>query len=194
MLAAAQNSPGAMQHHVASHGRCHLFVHISRETPDVTPCHTSPPQVGLLRVRCMYESRVPGQQPVLRWPRVRRLQGFHQGRSLRKGTDGVSTNGVTENAMFFGGGTFWVLPLIYVIFPKVPGRTFFPNLSNFIICCHFCSDPISVDPISPQPKPCPGYQLWQALQSGMFSLLIRLYFDVFVVLFSPPECCIVYLI
>ena len=34
----------------------------------------------------------------------------------------VSTNGV----MLFDRWTFWVLPLTYFIFPKVPGCTFFP--------------------------------------------------------------------
>ena len=29
----------------------------------------------------------------------------------RKGTNGVSTNGVTANFVFFDRGTFWVLPL-----------------------------------------------------------------------------------
>ena len=33
-----------MEHHVAPHRRCRFFVHVWRETPDVTPCHTSPPQ------------------------------------------------------------------------------------------------------------------------------------------------------
>ena len=33
-----------IQHHVAPHRRCRLFVHVSCETPDATPCHTSPPQ------------------------------------------------------------------------------------------------------------------------------------------------------
>ena len=32
------------EHHVAPHRRCHSFVHVSCETPDVIPCHTSPPQ------------------------------------------------------------------------------------------------------------------------------------------------------
>ena len=35
-----------------------------------------------------------------------------------------------------------------LIFPQVPGRTFFPNLSK---CGYLCSGPISVDPICPQP-------------------------------------------
>ena len=38
-----------MYHHVAPHRRCRLFVHASRETPDVTPCRTSPPQ-GVTRI------------------------------------------------------------------------------------------------------------------------------------------------
>ena len=33
----------------------------------------------------------------------------------RKGTHGVSTNGVTANFMLFDGGTFWVLPLTICI-------------------------------------------------------------------------------
>ena len=41
----------------------------------------------------------------------------------RRGTNGVSTNGVAANFVFFDGGTFWVPLLIYFIFPKVPGRT-----------------------------------------------------------------------
>ena len=54
-----------------------------------------------------------------------------------------------SNVIFFDRGTFWVLPLTYFIFSKVPGRTFFPNLSNFTT---FAAAPlISVDPIRPQP-------------------------------------------
>ena len=53
----------------------------------------------------------------------------------RKGTNEVSTNGVTANCMFFDRGTFWVLPLTYstFIFPKVPGGTFFPNLTKSLL-------------------------------------------------------------
>ena len=43
------------------------------------------------------------------------------GGSLRyseKGQNGVSTNGVTANSMFFDGGTFWVSPLTYFYIPK----------------------------------------------------------------------------
>ena len=35
---------------VAPHRRCHCFEHVSREMPDVTPCHASPPQ-GVPRSR-----------------------------------------------------------------------------------------------------------------------------------------------
>ena len=44
-------------------------------------------------------------------------------------------------------GTFGVLPLAYFYLPKVPGRTFFQSVKYY-----FCSDPISVDPICPQPR------------------------------------------
>ena len=43
------------------------------------------------------------------------------GGSLRyseKGQNGVSTNGVTANSVFFDGGTFWVSPLTYFYIPK----------------------------------------------------------------------------
>ena len=54
------------------------------------------------------------------------------GEELGKGQNGVSANGVAANSMCFGRGTFWVLPFTYFIFPKVPGRTFFPNPSKVI--------------------------------------------------------------
>ena len=37
----------------------------------------------------------------------------HRLRGLRKGTNGVSTDGVTANLMFFDRGAFWILPLTY---------------------------------------------------------------------------------
>ena len=40
---------------------------------------------------------------------------------LRKGTNGVSTTGVTANFIFFDRGTFWVLPLTYFCIPKSAG-------------------------------------------------------------------------
>ena len=57
----------------------------------------------------------------------------HAAAISRKWTNGVSTNKVTAAFMFFDRGTFWVLPLTYLlILPKVPGRTFLPNLSKFM--------------------------------------------------------------
>ena len=69
-------------------------------------------------------------------------------RFARKGTNGVSTNRVMTKKHVFGRGTFWVLicqnlststNLAY-LFPK-PVRIHY-----------FCSDPLSVDPICPQPS------------------------------------------
>ena len=47
----------------------------------------------------------------------------------RKGTNGVSTNGVTANFMCLDRGTFWVLPLTYFYIPQ---SAFSPNLSILI--------------------------------------------------------------
>ena len=46
---------------------------------------------------------------------------------LRKGANGVSTNGVTAYFMFFGRGTFWVLPLTYFGLPKSAKGYLFPQ-------------------------------------------------------------------
>ena len=59
---------------------------------------------------------------------------------LGEGQNGVSTNGVTANFMFFDRGTFWVLPLTYFYLPQS------------VKTHYFFSGPISVDPICPQPK------------------------------------------
>ena len=49
-------------------------------------------------------------------------------RTDRKGTNGVSTNGVTANCMFlFDRGTFWVLPLTYFYLPKSARAYLFPR-------------------------------------------------------------------
>ena len=61
----------------------------------------------------------------------------------RKGANGVSTDGVTVICVFFDGGTFWLPMLTYLVFPKVPGRTFFPNLSKFIT---FAAAPLVLTP------------------------------------------------
>ena len=41
---------------------------------------------------------------------------------IRKGTNGVSTSGVTANVMFFDRGTFWALLLAYFCLPKKSAR------------------------------------------------------------------------
>ena len=67
---------------------------------------------------------------------------------LWKGTNGVSTNGVTANFMLFDRGTFWVLPLIYFYIPKSAMAYLFPqSVKN----PYFCSGPINADPIGSQP-------------------------------------------
>ena len=48
---------------------------------------------------------------------------------IRKGTTGVSNNGVTANFMFFDRGTFGVLPLTYFYIPPSARAYLFPNLS-----------------------------------------------------------------
>ena len=67
----------------------------------------------------------------------------------RKGTNGVSTNGVTAFVVFCDGGTFFVLPLPYFYLPKSARAYLFPRSVKMR---YFCSGPISVDPICPQPK------------------------------------------
>ena len=76
------------------------------------------------------------------------VDGVHSSCCARKGTNGVSTNGVTANFMFFDRGTFWVLPLTYFYLPKSARAYLFPQSVKIH---YFCSGPISVDPICPQP-------------------------------------------
>ena len=66
----------------------------------------------------------------------------------RKGTSGVSTNGVTANCMFLIV-CFGVLPLAYFYLPKSARAYLFPQSVRIH---YFCSGPISVDPICPQPR------------------------------------------
>ena len=68
---------------------------------------------------------------------------------FRKGTNGVSTNGVTGNFVFVDRGTFRVLPLTYFYLPKSARPYLFPQSLKIH---YFCSGPSSVDPICPQPK------------------------------------------
>ena len=65
----------------------------------------------------------------------------------RKGTNGVSTNGVTANFMFFDRRPFWV-PICQNLSTSV-NFVLFPQSVKIH---YFCSGPIIVDPIRPQPK------------------------------------------
>ena len=67
----------------------------------------------------------------------------------RKGTNGVSTIGVTANLMFSDRGTFWVLPLTYFYPPGNARAYLFPQSVKIH---YFCSGPVSVDPTCPQPR------------------------------------------
>ena len=66
----------------------------------------------------------------------------------RKGTSGASTNGVTANYFVFDRRTSWVLPLTYFYITK-SARAY--PFSQSVKTHYFCSGPISVDPICPQP-------------------------------------------
>ena len=69
----------------------------------------------------------------------------------RKGTNGVGTDGVTENCMFFDRGTFWVLTFnLRLSSQKCQGVPFSP-ICQKIFLLH-CSGPISFDSICPQPS------------------------------------------
>ena len=68
---------------------------------------------------------------------------------LGKGQSGVSTNGVTAIFTFFDRGTIWVLPLTYFCLPQSAGAYLSPQSVKIH---YFCSGPISVDPICPQPR------------------------------------------
>ena len=72
-------------------------------------------------------------------------------RTIRKGTNVVSTNGVTANFVFFYGGTFWVLPSIFFYLPKSARAYLSPQSAKIH---YLCSGPMSVDPICPQPNVC----------------------------------------
>ena len=61
----------------------------------------------------------------------------------RKGTNEVSTTGVTVNVMFFDRGTFWALSLAYFYLPKSARAFRFPNLSKFMI---FAAAPLVLTP------------------------------------------------
>ena len=63
--------------------------------------------------------------------------------------NGVSTNAVAANFMFFDRGTFWVLPFTYFCLPKSARACLFPQSVRIV---DFCSGPVSVHPICPQPN------------------------------------------
>ena len=92
-------------------------------------------------------------------------------RTIRKGANGVSTNGVTADFMFFDRGTFWVLTLSYLYFPKSARAYLFPQSVKIY---YFCSGPISVDPICPQPIYLIPYNIPYVLYS-VFRGSLRIY-------------------
>ena len=62
----------------------------------------------------------------------------------RKGTNGVSTNGVTAFSFrFFDGETFWALPLTYFYLPKSARACLLPQSVKIQ---YSCSGPVSVAP------------------------------------------------
>ena len=67
----------------------------------------------------------------------------------RKGTNGVSTNGVTANFIFFDRGTFWVLPLIYFDILKSARAYLFPQSVKIH---YFAAAPLVSTPLCQQPK------------------------------------------
>ena len=67
----------------------------------------------------------------------------------RRETNGVGANGVTANCSFFDRWTFWVLPLSCFYLPKSARACLFPQSVKIH---YFCSGPVSVDPICPQPR------------------------------------------
>ena len=72
---------------------------------------------------------------------------------LGKGQMGSALMGVTANVISFDRGTFWVLMLTCFYLPKSARAYLFPQSVNIP---YFCSGPISVDPIRPQPTAARG--------------------------------------
>ena len=60
----------------------------------------------------------------------------------RRGTDGVSANGVSGTVMFFDRGTFWV-PAVPICQNLSMMRTFFPNPSKLVT---FAATPLVLTP------------------------------------------------
>ena len=69
---------------------------------------------------------------------------------VRKGPDGVGTHGVDALLPLFGQRDFFrVLPLAYFCLPESARVYSFPQS---VTIHYFCSGPISLDPICPQPR------------------------------------------
>ena len=75
--------------------------------------------------------------------------------AIGKGQMGSALMG-SLHFLFFDRGTFWVLPLSYFYLPKSARAYRFPQSVKIN---HFCSGPISVDPICPQPRQVPHRRL-----------------------------------
>ena len=95
-------------------------------------------------------SKVDGGVVGSRWQAARGQSLVHGPRpgtleilKVRKGTNGVSTNVVTANVMFFDRGTFWVLPLTCFCLPKSARAYIFPQSDKIN---YFCSAPLVVTP------------------------------------------------
>ena len=87
------------------------------------------------------------------------------GALIGKGQMGSASHGVTADFMSFDGGAFGVLPLTYCYLPKSARAPLFPQAVKIN---YFCSGPISVDPISPQPT--------DAFKVGVLLLFVLLLF------------------
>ena len=79
-----------------------VFVHLSRETPDVTPCHTSPPQGVPINPARTGEGAAPGQRdaPVAGLKPAARLPGSGPGRRGGIPRSGVHTGVCEKNNPF----------------------------------------------------------------------------------------------
>ena len=67
---------------------------------------------------------------------------------LGKGQMGSALLGSLRIYCFFDRGTFWVLPLTYLYSAKRARAYLFPQSVEIR---YFCSGPVSVDPVCPQP-------------------------------------------
>ena len=77
-----------------------------------------------------------------------RAPGMQESEMGQMGQMGSALMGSLQISCFLTEGLFGYSPQPTFISPEVPGRTFFRNLSKLFT---FCSGPVSVDPICPQP-------------------------------------------